>query len=194
MPRPLVPHRRERILDAAEALVLDRGFDAMSVAAVAERAGIAKGAVYREFESKHDVLDAVLRRGTERINARAAELVGDSPRLSDAYRCAVQVLLDDPLMTAAFLDDRSVLGSHAHAVTDGRFRDRHLAVVTWLRDLQQRGSLVRDVAVEDLALVLSSTTIGLLSASRLLGPLTSVQLEGAVATLARIVAELEPDT
>ncbi|WP_156316466.1 TetR/AcrR family transcriptional regulator, partial [Leucobacter japonicus] len=99
MPRPLLPNRRGRILDAAEDLVLERGFDATSVAAVAERAGIGKGAVYLEFGSKRDILDALLLRGTERMRARLAEELGEHPPLGEAYRASVRVLLEDRLMT-----------------------------------------------------------------------------------------------
>lgn len=70
MPRPRVPDRRERILDAAEELVLAQGFDHMSVASVAARAGIGKGAVYLEFAGKRDVLDALLLRGNRRMADR----------------------------------------------------------------------------------------------------------------------------
>jgi len=191
MPRPLIADRRDRILDSAEALVLDRGFDAMSVAAVAARAGIGKGAVYLEFESKRDILDALLRRATARMQARVSGELGENPPLSDAYRAAVRVLLEDRLMTAAFLDDRGVLGSHVDTVTDGRYRARHEGVVAWLRSLQERGMLLDDVDPEHLALALSSATIGLLSAAKLIGPITPAQLEGAVEALGRMAASVE---
>lgn len=191
MPRPLVANRHERILDAAEHLVLAAGFDAVSVSAIAARAGISKGAVYLEFASKRDVFDALSLRGTERWRAQVDSELGENPRLGDAYRCAVRALLDDPLMTAAFLDDRGVLGSHVDTVTDGRYLARHRGVIEWLRHLQERGALVGDVDPEHLAIALSSATIGLLSASRLIGPLNAAQLEGAIESLARMVSAME---
>ena len=103
----------------------------------------------------------------------------------------MRALLDDPLMTAAFLDDRGVLGSHVDTVTDGLYLARHSGVVEWLHHLQERGALVGDVDPEHLAIALSSATIGLLSASRLIGPLSAAQLEGAVEALARMVSALE---
>ncbi len=193
MPRPLVPDRRERLLDAAERLVLERGFDAMGIAAVAEEAGIGKGAVYLEFASKRDLLDAVLRRATRRLHDRVRLEVGETPGLSAAYRAAARALLDDPLMTAAFLDDRAVLGTHVETVADDRYRRRHERVVEWVRELRARGALAADVSPEQVALALSSATIGLLSASRLLGPMTTSELEGAIDALARMAATLEVD-
>ncbi|WP_350352585.1 TetR/AcrR family transcriptional regulator [Microbacterium sp. A8/3-1] len=191
MPRPLVPNRRERILDAAEALVLAEGFDAMSVAAIAANAGIGKGAVYREFASKRDVLDALLQRGTARLSDRVRAETGERPPLSVAYRASARALLDDALMTAAFLDDRGILGSHVTDVDDGRYRARHLGVVEWVRDLHSRGELDPRVDPESLALALSSATIGLLSAARLLGPLSAEQLESAIDTVGLMAAGFE---
>jgi AcrR family transcriptional regulator len=191
MPRPRLPHRRTAILDAAEQLVLEQGFDATSVADVASRAGIGKGAFYLEFTSKADVLDALLQRGGARMQARVDADLSDDVSFSHAYRSAVRALLDDRLMTAAFLDDRGVLGAHVSAVTDGRFRSRHLEVIEWLTQLQAQGRLRTDVEAEHLALALSSATIGLLSAKALLGPLDSEQLEGAFTVLARMISAFE---
>ena len=61
----------------------------------------------------------------------------------------------------------------------------------WLRHLQARRALAGDVDPEHLAIALSSATIGLLSASRLIGPLNATQLEGAVEALARMVSAFE---
>lgn len=192
MPRPLIPHRRERILDAAEALVLECGFDSMSVQAIAERVGIAKGAVYREFASKQEILDILLQRGMSRMIETSRKLLGDDPpRLSTAYRVGVRVLLDDPLMTAAFLDDEGVLGTYAATVTDGRYRARHLAVVEWINELQKTGALDTHIDAAALGLALSSTTLGLLTAAKYLGPLTQDQLEAALLAMEYMVANLE---
>jgi AcrR family transcriptional regulator len=191
VPRPLVPDRTARILDAAERLVLEHGFDRMSVSAVAAAAGIGKGAVYLEFASKHDILDAVLRRATERMSTQVSAEVGVNPRLSDAYRASARALLGDPLMTAAFLDDRGVLGARVDTVTDGRYRERHRGVIAWIEDLQDLGAISHGVNAADLGLALSSATIGLLTASRLLGPLTSTQLEGAISALGLMVTAFE---
>lgn len=193
MPRPRIPDRRERILDAARTLVLAHGFDAMSVAAIAEGAGIAKGAVYLEFAGKRDVLDALLLQGNLRMADRVRGELGEHPRLSDACRATARALLDDPLMTAAFLDDQGILGSHVMEETDGRYRERHQRVVEWFRELQERGLIVADVDPRTLALALSSTTIGLLSAARLLGPLDPALLEGTIDTIGRMAAAFETE-
>ncbi|MBP3978076.1 TetR/AcrR family transcriptional regulator [Microbacterium sp. BLY] len=193
MPRPLVPDRRRRILDAAEHLVLTAGFDAMSVAAIAHGAGIGKGAVYREFAAKQDILDALLERGAARLADDVARLAGVDPSLSTLYRATAVALLDDDLMTAAFLDDAGVLGARVSAQPPARYRARHARVVATIRDLQERGRIRRDVDPEGLALALSSATIGLLSAASVLGPLDAARLESAIDTIGRMAATFETE-
>ncbi|MBM4266808.1 MAG: TetR/AcrR family transcriptional regulator [Deltaproteobacteria bacterium] len=54
--------RRTEIAEAAVRLWAERGFDATSVAQVAEAAGISKGSFYLYFASKQALLEAVLQR------------------------------------------------------------------------------------------------------------------------------------
>ena len=56
---------RERIVRAAHELVADGGFGAASVAAVAVRAGVATGTVYRHFSSKGELFAEVFRRAAQ---------------------------------------------------------------------------------------------------------------------------------
>jgi AcrR family transcriptional regulator len=52
--------REQAILDAATALAAEGGMNAVQIAAVAERAGIAAGTVYRYFPSKIDLVAALI--------------------------------------------------------------------------------------------------------------------------------------
>lgn len=54
--------RIEAILDAAEELVGEAGFDLMGMNALADRAGISPGSLYQYFSSKDEVLDALVDR------------------------------------------------------------------------------------------------------------------------------------
>lgn len=67
-PRLSREERRTRILQAAEERFAGRGYDATSLAEVAEAAGITKAVVYEHFNSKTDLYVSVLEQ-------RAAELV-----------------------------------------------------------------------------------------------------------------------
>ena len=63
IPRTRDPERtRERILDAAQALILDHGYGSTTVDAVVNRAGITKGAFFHHFGSKGDLARALVDR------------------------------------------------------------------------------------------------------------------------------------
>ena len=68
--------QRERVVAAARALVASGGFAATSIHAVAERAGVATGSVYRHFPSKaHLFVDVFAEASSREVQtmARAAE-------------------------------------------------------------------------------------------------------------------------
>jgi AcrR family transcriptional regulator len=68
---------RERIVDAALAQLAEGGYASASVQAVAARAGVATGSVYRHFPSKRDLFTEVFRRASGRELERMAEVVAD---------------------------------------------------------------------------------------------------------------------
>jgi AcrR family transcriptional regulator len=51
---------RQRILDAATELFVDRGYEATSLREIAERVGVTKAALYYHFTSKEELLRALL--------------------------------------------------------------------------------------------------------------------------------------
>jgi AcrR family transcriptional regulator len=52
---------RSRLLQAARSVIEERGYGAASVLAIAERAGVASGTLYRHFPSKQDLFVEVFR-------------------------------------------------------------------------------------------------------------------------------------
>jgi len=73
---------RARILDAAQSLLAEGGYVVVGMPAVAARAGVSTGSVYRYFESKSDLFDRVFRYAAQReidICAEAAERPGSAP-------------------------------------------------------------------------------------------------------------------
>ena len=81
-PRPEGPRVRSRIIDAALALISEGGYVSAQIAAVAERARVAVGTVYRHFPSKSDLFAEVFRRASRRevdaMRAGAAATEGGS--------------------------------------------------------------------------------------------------------------------
>jgi len=73
---------RERLLAAAQELIEEGGYGAASVAAIAERAGVAAGTLYRHFESKQELFVEVFRsvcaREERAMRAASARMAGDT--------------------------------------------------------------------------------------------------------------------
>lgn len=67
--------RRNEILDTAEKLFGEKGFDGTSTNDILNEIGIARGTLYYHFKSKEDILDAMIERLTGRLIANASEIV-----------------------------------------------------------------------------------------------------------------------
>lgn len=190
MPRPRIPGRRRHLLDAARNLALEKGWSATTVADIAARAGIGKGAVYLEFADKPAILDAVLRhsmRGlTADVHRRALAHPGPLD-LPAVYRLAIEALLADPLMRAFHLGDQSVLGEHVRSVSDDRYRQRFDWLLDYIARLQTARMVDPAIPRETLARMLSTFTIGLLHTPGTLGPMGDDQLRESVELFARLV-------
>ncbi|MEX2495212.1 MAG: TetR/AcrR family transcriptional regulator [Woeseia sp.] len=70
--------QRERILAAAHACFVERGFHAASMANIAETAGMSAGLIYRYFESKDAIILAIIERQLEDSRADIAKLRSDT--------------------------------------------------------------------------------------------------------------------
>ena len=92
---------RQRILDAAESLMAERGIDSVTIEDITETADIARRSFYHHFESKHDVLVPLARARTKALNDRIDALVAgiDDPAevMATAMRHALRELSRDPL-------------------------------------------------------------------------------------------------
>jgi AcrR family transcriptional regulator len=98
---------RERIVDAALDQLAEGGYASASVAAVARRAGVATGTVYRHFPSKQDLFAEVFRRASQReVDAlRSAATRGESAttRLAAWVEAFVRRALAEPVRAYALI-------------------------------------------------------------------------------------------
>lgn len=70
---------RDRILDAAEAVILKSGGQSFTLDAVAARAGISKGGLVYSFATKDDLVHATLEREIARFREAVRRRVGGGP-------------------------------------------------------------------------------------------------------------------
>ena len=69
--------RKSEILDAAEELFAQKGFDGTSTNDILGKVGIARGTLYYHFKSKEDIMDALIGRYNDRLLGAAQEVAID---------------------------------------------------------------------------------------------------------------------
>lgn len=69
--------RRNEILDAADELFAQKGFDGTSTNDILEKVGIARGTLYYHFKSKEDIMDALIERYNTHILGAAQAIASD---------------------------------------------------------------------------------------------------------------------
>ena len=69
--------RKNEILDVAEQLFAEKGFDNASTNDILNKIGIARGTLYHHFASKEEILDAMVERMTRQSISRAAAVIAD---------------------------------------------------------------------------------------------------------------------
>ncbi|MDF1762762.1 MAG: TetR/AcrR family transcriptional regulator [Oleibacter sp.] len=84
---------RDRIVDKADQLFYEQGFEHTSFAQIAEALGISRGNFYYHFKTKDEILDAVISHRLVRTNSMLDnwELEGDTP--VDRIRSFINILV-----------------------------------------------------------------------------------------------------
>jgi len=72
--------RKNELLDAAQRLFVQRGYDATPVSAIIEAVGVSKGTFYHYFKSKEDLLDQQVARILENIFGKIDEVLAVGER------------------------------------------------------------------------------------------------------------------
>lgn len=147
--------RRKRIIDATIALADKGGFDAVQMRAVAERADVALGTLYRYFPSKVHLLVAGLVRELERIQDRLerSPVPGDTPyerllvvlgRLTRAFQrnpnqaeAVTRALMSADTSAAAEVDaaNRLMTSMFIRVLADGSPTDEEVAIAGVISDV-----------------------------------------------------------
>jgi AcrR family transcriptional regulator len=174
-PQPLSPadSRRDalvvRILDAALELFAERGYHGTSVPSVMERAGVGGGSLYRLFESKEVLVNAVFREAKGRLERALRDGVdADLPprALFDELWSRLTAFAHAEPLRFRFLE----LQDHAPYL-DGESRQLELAVLAPMllacMDFQRRGVFRADVEAPPIMAFVWGAFVGLVKSERL---------------------------
>ncbi|MEJ1959164.1 MAG: TetR/AcrR family transcriptional regulator [Nitrosomonadales bacterium] len=85
---------RERILDAAERLFMEQGYEATSTRGVTSKAGVNLAAVNYHFGSKEALMQAVLQRRLEGINRERLRLLDEAEAKAEGRPLKPSLIVD----------------------------------------------------------------------------------------------------
>jgi AcrR family transcriptional regulator len=161
--------QRERILQAAEKCFIESGFQAASIAHIADTAGISAGLIYRYFDSKALIVKAIIERHLETDGSCPIDQLNSSEdvcaAMLDLFECWQRG--DDPKMNAGlFLDLTAECTRDPEIARVVRDKDRmvsdELAQVV-RRIARARGVTLKSAAARDRADLLQCLMEGLAS-------------------------------
>ncbi len=140
----------ERILAAAESLFAEHGFDAVSMSAIGEAAGVSKANVFHHFISKNDLYLAVLRNACRDATQHLDDLGNDQETLAERppqfARAHLENLLEHGqvarLMLRELLSDNP---RHGQELAEKVYGEKFSRFVAILRAGQQAGELRADI-------------------------------------------------
>ncbi|GAA2412277.1 TetR/AcrR family transcriptional regulator [Actinomadura vinacea] len=143
---------RARILEAAEAVFAEQGASA-STEAVAERAGVAIGTVFRHFPTKPELLQAVVMNLLDRLITEVDALVNDPDAVTALFEFCTRVMSISAQNRAVF-ERLAETGTRVH-VGDALTRLRP-AVDLLLERAQKAGAVRDDLRPDELIALLAA--------------------------------------
>jgi len=140
----------DRILAAAERLFAESGFDAVSMNAVAELAGVSKANIFHHFSTKNALYLAVMRQACRHSNPLMDNLESDGgafvERLRHFARAHLAHILDNQQTSRLIL--REIIGNdpqRCRELAEQVFGDNFARLVEIMRAGQKRGELRGDL-------------------------------------------------
>ncbi len=143
---------RARILEAAEAIFAEQGASA-STEAVAARAGVAIGTVFRHFPTKPELLEAVVMNLWDKLVTEVDAMVGDREAVTALFEFCTRVIATSSQNRAVFAR-LAETGTRVH-VGDALTRLRP-AVEVLLHRAQKAGAVRDDLRPGELIALLAA--------------------------------------
>lgn len=163
-PIPADSRSTERILAAAEALFAEQGYDAVSMNAIAARAGVSKANVFHHFSSKNAlylaVLQAACKESCERLEHLESGEGSFVERLSAFAQNHLQSILGHAHIARLVLRNMMEKGpDHHRELAEQVFGRNFSKLVEIIRDGQRRGELRADTDPAAVAVMLIAANV-----------------------------------
>lgn len=175
---------QRQILEIAVQVFIEQGYDATSVASLAQRLGLSKSALYHHYESKEHLLEVALEEalgGLEGVLREPAE-GGAGERLGQVLRGAVGVLVEKLPYVTLLLRVRGNSDIERSALERRRAFDHEITAL--VRAAQVEGTIRSDIDASVATRLLFGMVNSIVEWYRPTGPEGSAELAAAVLTVA----------
>jgi AcrR family transcriptional regulator len=134
--------RREHLLDVAAQILLEDGYEAVTMEAVKERAGVSRGLTYVHFANAEDLAFALYEREANELDRRIGEVRNAAGSFEDRVRAAVKVYFD-------FAAERGGLMAILQVKLGGRWSQRSVQKALSRRFELWSGALERELGLPE---------------------------------------------
>jgi AcrR family transcriptional regulator len=110
--------RRDALLAAAAAILTDKSVDAVTMEAVAERAGVSRPLVYKHFANRGELLAAVYQREAAVLHDELATAVRQATTVTDMFRALIRGALKAQADRGTALAALRAAGGWNHALRE----------------------------------------------------------------------------
>ncbi len=155
--------RENNILDAAKKLILHYGYDKTTVSDIAREAAISKGAIYLHFESKDDLVEALIwREAWGYIDQMVENIENDTSPWSfvTMFRSAMEAISRRPLMLAFNRSDEQILGSFLRKRGHKFLALKNSQQLPLVRMMQEKKVIRDDIEAEVIAYLFAIISTG----------------------------------
>ena len=164
------PKRKQAILNASLGLFVHYGYDKTTIADIAAKTGISKGAIYLHFQSKTDLFTALMLREMEVYGETWLKLIETDPKggtIGGMYKNMLYALTSSPLIAALFRQDKKVLGNSLSKL-DYRMRAAQGQSIRheFIEMMQKADAIRQDVDPQVTAHIMDMLGYGLISMDR----------------------------
>lgn len=153
----------EELLDAAAHLVVEDGFDAVSIPRIAAQAMVSEDQVLAHFGSLEDLLVTMLNREYSTLWTTVIDDIERDPRgglLSHIYRYVITGVYERPLVKALFLADRDGLNTIMRSTHGFTYVPELGTRSEFIERMKEAGMVRPEVDSETLSALMSAVSAG----------------------------------
>lgn len=162
--------RRESIIDAAEILITEKGFDGATMDDVADKAELGKGTIYLHFKSKASLYLAICERGSAILNKMMGKVITEDITGIEMIKKLGLVYLDfvksQPVYFSAFnyyeslINDERLSQSNLAVQCEEHAREAMAYIVRALQIGMQDGTVKNSYDPKELGLIIWGASKG----------------------------------